>query len=149
MFNTYALECFIILQVFVLFTSASEQDLQTNVTGIKNCWSGSNNPSAFNYPPRMVPCNGVNLVCQRNHENETNIYEMLCATIEYCVSEYQSSDLNQSIWSEILCCFTDSCNVYPGQPPYNGMPNAGHLSVPFGVTHVLLAMLLLTYATLF
>jgi len=116
----FAMKWFLIFNSLLLSVLALNQDSQVAGNGTKYCWSGSNNPSAFNYPPKRVSCNGVHLVCQRNYENYTNLYEMSCSTLDYCLSEYQTVGVNESVWTEIECCFHDYCNAYPGQMVYNG-----------------------------
>lgn len=89
--------------------------LSTNAVAEKECWSGSNNPMAFNYPPKQIQCHDTELVCQLNHKNDTNLYEMLCAPRTYCLSESYTVAINESIWSSVNCCDTNLCNYYQHQ----------------------------------
>jgi hypothetical protein len=86
----------------------------------QDCWVGTNNnQSASGYPPQETAClNQPGFVCQLEQTKPQGYYNLLCtndATCQAVLSDF-NNDPGLSPYTQVICCSTNLCNSYPGQP---------------------------------
>jgi hypothetical protein len=86
----------------------------------QDCWVGTNNnQSVSGYPPAETPClNQPGFVCQLEQTRPQGYYNLLCVTDAVCQAVLGDYDANPSLspYTRVICCSTNLCNSYPGQP---------------------------------
>jgi hypothetical protein len=84
----------------------------------RDCWVGSSSNTSMYYPPTDTLCDVSTLVCQLGKTKPDGVYSLLCADATACQLELTNLNANPdaSIYTELICCDTELCNAYPGQP---------------------------------
>ncbi len=81
-----------------------------NVNEAIECWTGSNDVRASNFPPQQVDCNAdsvLDRVCQRIFSLGFHIAD--CALPDSCEGRK-----NNGLFDEVICCTENYCNAPDG-----------------------------------
>jgi hypothetical protein len=88
------------------------------VQGAQSCWYGFSNATYGQYPPTEQVCDQVGFECQLSKLVPYGTYEMVCVDTAVCqaILINFNANPNESGYESVLCCDTNLCNYYPGQP---------------------------------